>query len=167
MADVTAFTLSSYRSENWRYRKPGPESLEYEERMQDPDTWRPILRLIPEVRILKAIFRDSLGILAAITPDLDNPNDIWLPNLTTLILDGLELECPHILQSHAPAFEVLKTLLSKRQEVGLGLKNLVVVYEDCGYGCADCLKDYVENVFLFPKSAAYEPTESDPPSCYW
>lgn len=167
VADVTAFTLSSYRSEDWKYRKPGPESLEYEERMQDPDAWRPILRLMPEVRILKAIFRDSLGILAAITPDLDNPNNIWLPNLTTLILDGLELECPHISRSHAPAFGVLKTLLSKRREVGLGLKNLVVVYEDCGHGCVGCLQDYVENVFLFPMSAAYEPTESDPPSCYW
>ena len=64
---------------------------------RDPRTWLPILRLMPEVCVLK-VSRDAvIGVLKALTPDVNADSGLEPPlfvHLTALIIKETYVGCP-------------------------------------------------------------------------
>lgn len=117
---------------------------------RDPHTWPPILRLMPEVRVLTVSENTVIGILKALMPDtntgLESPLFV---HLTALIIERANVGCPdHTGNKHQgqDLLEVLEAFVSKRKEAGLELESILFKNCVCVEGIVDLLGGYVKDI---------------------
>ena len=119
---------------------------------RDPRTWLPILRLMPEVCVLK-VSRDAvIGVLKALTPDVNADSGLEPPlfvHLTALIIKETYVGCPdHSGDDHQGQvlLETLKAFVSNRKEAGLELESILLRDCECIEGIVDLLRGYAKDV---------------------
>lgn len=117
---------------------------------RDPCTWLPILRLVPEVRVLKVSQDAATGVLRALTSDVNVSLEAPLfVHLTALIIEETYIGCPDRSGNDQPGryiLQGLKILASKRKKAGLELESILFRNCQCIEGIVDLLGGYVRNV---------------------
>ena len=117
---------------------------------RDPCTWLPILRLVPEVRVLKLSKDAATGVLRALTSDVNVGLEAPLcVHLTALVIEETYIGCPDRSGYHQPGryiLEGLKIFASKRRKAGLELESILLRNCQCIEGIVDLLGRYVRNV---------------------
>ena len=118
----------------------------------DTDAWLPILRLMPEVCVLKLSREAVIVVLEALTPDMNANNSLETPlfvHLKALVIEEAYVGCPHPAVHHELGQILLKTLtifVSKRKEAGLELESILLRDCECIEGIVDLLGEYVKDV---------------------